>query len=429
MSFRVTRPPAELVELGRAALDVARDQMPVLAGIRSEVAGTRPLQAQRVAGCVHLTKETGVLVELLVAAGAEVAWTGGDEVSTQDEVAAALAAEGVEVFGRRGMTTAEVEQAVTETLGAFQDGPTLLVDNGTRLIEAALSAPGTVPRLVAATEKTTEGCRRVREWAEQGRLRFPVVNVNDLVTKWEVDNTYGTGQSTVDGIVRATGVLLAGKRFVVVGFGQVGRGVALRARGMGARVVVCCRSARTAVRARLAGFPVLPPHEALVGADIVCTATGYPDVLTGEHLDALPGGAVLCNTGHSVTEINLADLAERTRETKRIRPHVQRHILHDGRHVDLLSGGGLINLDAAEGNPSEVMDITFANQALAVLDLAAGADRLAPGVHEVPAERDEDVARRKLAAMAVRIDAPTPEQLEVLTSGGHPGSLGERSGP
>ncbi len=388
----------DLVRAGRDALRFARSQMPVLDGIQSEAARTRPLAGHRVSGCVHLTKETGVLVELLAAAGAEVAWTGGDEVSTQDEVAEALRAAGVRVFGRRGMTTAEVEQGIDDVLAAFPAGPTIVLDNGSRMIERVVRVRSAFPELVAATEKTTEGSRRVRELD----LDFPVVTVNDIVTKWEVDNTYGTGQSTVDGILRATGALLAGKRFVVAGFGHVGRGVAIRAAGLGARVIVTCRSTGTAVRARLAGFEVLSPVKAAAQADFLCTATGYPDVVTGEQLDVLPSGAVLCNTGHSVTEINLADLAERTAGVEQVRPHVARHRLHDGRYLDLLAGGGLVNLAAGEGNPSEVMDVTFANQALAVLGLAAAVP--APGVHEVTAEQDEDVARRKLAAMGIRID-------------------------
>jgi adenosylhomocysteinase len=359
--------------------------MPVLDGIQREVAGHRPLAGHRIAGCIHLTKKTGVLVELLLAAGGEVVWTGGDEVSTQDEIAAALRDQGVRVFGWRGMTTEEV-------------GPTLVLDNGARMIGRIAADRAAFPELVAATEKTTEGSRRVRELAPD----FPVLLVNDTVTKLEVDNTLGTGQSTLDGILRATGMLLAGKRFVVFGFGHVGRGVAMRAAGLGARVIVTCRSARTAVRARLSGFEVMSPVRAAARADILCTATGYPDVVTGRELDALPTGAVLCNTGQSVTEINLSDLAKRTSRAVRIRPHVTRHLLHDGRHVDLLSGGGLVNLDAGEGNPSEVMDVTYANQALAALRL--GRERLSAGVHELTPEQDEDVARRKLEAMGVHID-------------------------
>ena len=404
MSLRVSGPAAELVERGRAALGLARDQMPVLSAIAAEAARASPLRGQRVCGCVHLTKETAVLVELLVSAGARVAWTGGDEVSTQDDVAAALAARGVEVFGRQGMSTEQVRAAMLEALGAFPGGPTLLLDNGGRMIREVLGRPRDFPAVLAATEKTTEGSRRVREWDGRGRLTFPVVSVNDLVTKWEVDNTYGTGQSTVDGILRATGALLAGKRFVVCGFGHVGRGVAMRAAGMGARVIVTCRTARTAVRARLAGFEVLPLPEAAAVADILCTATGYPDVIAGRHLDRLPDRAVICNTGHSVTEINLADLRARTRKVELVRPHVRRHLLTDGRRVDLLGEGGLVNLAAAEGNPSEVMDVTFANQALAMLQLPGRAATLGPGVHEVAAGQDAEVARRKLATLGIRFD-------------------------
>jgi adenosylhomocysteinase len=404
MSWLVGDPQEDLVRRGRAALALARSQMPLLNGIQAEAAEARPLAGHRLVGCVHLTKETGVLVQLLVAGGAEVAWTGGDEVSTQDDVAAALSAEGVRVFGRRGMTTAEVGAAAAEAFGAFPDGPTMILDNGARLIEMAAASLDRHPQLRGATEKTSEGSRRVRELGATTAFPFPVISVNDVVTKWEVDNTYGTGQSTLDGILRATGMFLAGKRFVVCGFGHVGRGVALRARGLGARVVVVCRSAKTAVRARVAGYEVLPLESAARIADIVCTATGRPDVVTAEHLALLPSGAVLCNTGHSTAEINLADLRARTVATEQVRPHVRRHQLDDGRYLDLLSGGGLVNLDAAEGNPSEVMDVTFANQALVTLDLAGRPDRYEPGVQDVDAVQDEEVARRKLAAMGVRFD-------------------------
>jgi adenosylhomocysteinase len=389
----------DLVRAGRDALRVARNEMPVLDGIQRELSGRRPLAGHRIAGCMHLTKKTGVLVELLVAAGGEVVWTGGDEVSTQDEVAAALRDQGVRVFGWRGMTTEEVERGIEHVLYAFPAGPTLVLDNGARMISRIAADRAAFPELVAATEKTTEGSRQVRELSPD----FPVLLVNDTVTKLEVDNTLGTGQSTLDGILRATGMLLAGKRFVVFGFGHVGRGVAMRAAGLGARVIVTCRSARTAVRARLSGFEVMSPVRAAARADVLCTATGYPDVVTGREIDALPTGAVLCNTGRSITEINLSDLAKRTSRALRIRPHVTRHLLHNGRHVDLLSGGGLVNLDAGEGNPSEVMDVTFANQALAALRL--GRERLSPGVHDLTPEEDEDVARRKLEAMGVRIDS------------------------
>jgi adenosylhomocysteinase len=404
---RIEEPPADLVRAGRDLLESARDRMPVLESIRREAAASRCLEGQRISGCIHLTRATGVLVELLLAAGAQIAWTGGDEVSTENEVAAALADGGVAVFGHRGMTTAEVLEGVELTLGAFPRGPTLVLDNGARMIGRVLDGPSRYPELLAATEKTTEGSRRVRAWARDGRLDFPVLSVNDLVTKWEVDNTYGTGQSTVDGILRATGMLLAGKRFVVCGFGHVGRGVAVRAAGMGARVIVACRSAATAVRARLAGYEALSTLRAAEVADILCTATGYAGVITGRHLDRLPDGAVLCNTGHSVTEIDLTALEARTERSYPVRPHMRRHVLHDGRRLDLLSGGRLVNLDAAEGNPCEVMDVTFANQALAALLLGSGgAKEFPPGVHEVPDGQDEQVARRKLTAMGVRIDTP-----------------------
>ncbi|MEU6267977.1 adenosylhomocysteinase [Saccharopolyspora shandongensis] len=427
MTWAVSPTDAELVAQGEEALRAARSQMPVLDGLQADLRASQPLRGHRISGCAHLTKQTGVLVELLAAAGAEVAWTGGNEVSTQDDVAAALAKTGVRVFGRRGMTPAAVQEAVVECARAFDGGPTLAIDSGAAMLRTIVQEPEAFPNLVAATEKTAEGSQLLRDELRP-RLTFPVVLVNDVVTKWEVDNTHGTGQSTLDGILRATGAFLAGKRFVVCGYGHVGRGLARRARGMGARVTITCRSELTAIRARLDGFDVQPMAVAARSADLVCTATGQPDVVTGEHLDLLPSGAILCNTGHSVVEINLADLARRTDYAVEVGPHVQRHFLANGRHVDLLSGGGLVNLDAAEGNPSEAMDLTFTNQALAVLDLAAKAGELAPGVHEVDQEQDEEVARRKLRRLGIGWDAEVSARPRPLYGSALRSPLDHRSG-
>lgn len=398
--------PTALVESGRRAIDRASAAMPVVARLRAEHASGRPLAGHRIAGSVQLTKETAVLVRSLVGAGARVAWTSGDEVSTQDDVAAAVAAEGVQVFAHSRMTTREVDEAIESVLDAFDEPPTLLVDNGGRLIASALDRPPAYYATIrAATEKTSVGVHRLRALDVAGRLTFPVVAINDAITKQMIDSTHGTGQSTIDGILRATGMLLAGKVFVVVGYGHVGPGVAFRARGMGARVIVCCRSARTAVRARLAGFVVLSMDRAAELGDVFCTATGQDGVIVGRHMDRMKDGAVLCNVGHSVTEIDLDDLAARAVDVEDLRPHMTQYRLRDGRRLMLLARGGLVNLGAAEGNASEVMDVTFAHQLLAVVRLADRAGDLAPGMHEVSEEEEERVAALKLAAMGVRCDA------------------------
>ena len=393
-----------LIESGRRALAAARAEMPVLEAIREELEGSTPLAGERIAGCLHLTKETGVLIQLLRAAGAEIAWTGGDEVSTQDDVSAALSDEGVATYGRRGMTSDEVAAEIGNVLAHFDDGPTIIIDNGARLIFQALGSPERFAALRFATEKTTEGCAELRDYAQEQQIGLPIYLVNDVVTKWEVDNTFGTGQSTLDGILRATGKLIAGKTFCVCGYGHVGRGVAMRAAGQGARVLVVCRSAATAIRATLDGFRVLPVEKAIAEADILCTATGQPGIVTADHLALAKDGITLCNTGHSVTEIDVEALERLAIENRASSDLVTSYSLADGRVLNLIGRGGLVNLAAAAGNPSEVMDVTFANQALSVLD-AARRESSTAGLHEITEAQDESVALRKLTAMGVRCDA------------------------
>lgn len=400
----------DMIADGRAALARARDEMPVLGAIQQELGNEKPLKGAKIAGCLHLTKETGVLIQLLQAAGADIAWTGGDEVSTQDEIAAALSDDGVTVFGKRGMTTQEVDAEIERTLAHHKGGPTIIIDNGARLIRDALAQPARYPELQFVTEKTTEGCAELREIARSTDITLPIYLVNDVVTKWEVDNTFGTGQSTLDGILRATGKLIAGKCFCVCGYGHVGRGVAMRAAGQGARVIVVCRSSETAVRATLDGFQVLPLYQAIARADILCTATGFPGIVRAQHLVMARDGITLCNTGHSVTEIDVEALGQLAKSSEPISDTIQRFTMADGRRIDLIGRGGLVNLAAAAGNPSEVMDVTFANQALSVLDAARAMDELRPGLHEITEEQDESVALRKLQAMGVRCDAEMREE-------------------
>jgi adenosylhomocysteinase len=417
----------ELLAQGRDSVSRTAEQMPVLSRLTEEARTTQPLAGHRIAGCVHLTRQTGVLINALVAAGARIAWTGGDEMSTQDDVAAALAADGVAVFGRSKMTTGEVTASIGSVLDEFPDGPTMLVDNGARMIREALDRDkGFQVTIIGGTEKTTEGVRALTE--VQDRLTFPVLAVNSSIIKLTVDNGHGTGQSTLDGVLRATAILLAGKTVVVVGFGPVGHGVAARARAMGARVIVVCRSPRTAVRARLAGFGVAPLESAVAEADLVCTATGFDRVIVGSHLDRLRDGAILCNTGRSMTEIALDELADRTVKIEQIRPHVTRYVLNDGRKISLLAQGGLVNLAAAEGNASEVMDLTFAHQYLAILRLAREPQE--PGLYPVPAAEDEAVAALKLEAMGIRHDQSRAGDAKAQPAAfGHDDAAGPEDGP
>lgn len=409
-----------LLARGRESIARTAEEMPVLFRLTEEARTSQPLAGHRIAGCVHLTRQTGVLIRALLAAGARIAWTGGDELSTQDDAAAALAADGVAVFARSGITTDEVTASIDRVLEEFPEGPTILVDNGSNLIRKALDRDEEFQSgITGATEKTTEGVRALE--ALKPRLTFPVLAVNSSVIKLTVDNGHGTGQSTLDGILRATAMLLAGKIVLVVGFGPVGQGVATRARAMGARVIISCRSPRTAIRARLAGFSVAPLEHAIAEADLVCTATGFDRVIVGSHLDRLRDGATLCNTGRSMTEIALDELAGRSVATLQVRKHVTRYLLRDGRKINVLAGGGLVNLAAAEGNPSEVMDLTFAHQYLAILRLAR--ERQQPGIHPVSAAEDEEVAALKLAVLGVRYDGPAETAAATTDPLGHQGAF------
>jgi adenosylhomocysteinase len=400
-----------LADQGRRSLELAESRMPVLKELRRRYAPERPFAGQRLAGCLHLTKETGVLVRALQESGAQVAWTGGNQVSTQDDVAAALVQEGVSVFSWQGMTKEELDWTIDAVATCWNDPPTLLLDDGADLITAVHAKhPAMLGRVLGGTDKTTTGVERLRAMAAAGKLAFPVIGCNDVVTKWEFDNIYGTGQSTIDGILRAAGILLAGKTFVVAGFGHVGRGVALRAAGMGAQVIVTCIRATTALRAALEGFRVMPMIDAAPLGDVFCTTTGMTDVITGPHLDAMKDGAILANAGHSDCEINLSDLRARTVSTRDVRPAVREHLLAGGKRLLLLSDGGLVNLAAAEGNPSEVMDLSFANQFMGLLRLVESRGSLAPGVHDLTDEQDQTIARLKLRLMGVELDELTADQ-------------------
>ncbi|MEV0703349.1 adenosylhomocysteinase [Saccharopolyspora sp. NPDC050389] len=388
---------------GRRQIDWSLQCMPVIRTLLEEHRDAKPFAGHRIAVCVHITKETAALVRVLSELGAEVAITGGNPQTTQDDVAHALAADGVSVFGWRGMTESEVEDGVTFVQNAFSAVPTLVVDDGGHLISRLhADHPEWLPEIRGGVEKTTAGVRRLSAMDAAGELRLPTLAVNDVSTKWDFDNTYGVGQSTIDGIIRASGLLLAGRTFVVVGFGHVGRGIAIRARGHGAHVVVACRSARTALRAALEGFRVEPIADAIAHADFVCTATGLPDVVAAEHLDAAKDGVVLCNSGWSNIEIELAALRERTESVERVRNQMDVHRLRSGKRIVLLSEGGMVNLDAAEGNPSEVMDLGYANVVLSLLQLLENPP--APGLHTPPDAQDQAVARLKLASMGVTID-------------------------
>jgi adenosylhomocysteinase len=413
-------PDAALAAAGEDRIAWAAAQMPVLRSIRERFAAERPLEGVTVAACLHVTAETANLVRALVAGGARTALCAANPLSTQDEVAAALAqTDGAEVHAARG-EDADAYVAHVQALVALE--PDVTLDDGADLVSAVhLLAPAHAPRMRGAMEETTTGLLRVRQLEAEGRLRCPVLAVNECWAERMLNDRFGTGQSVLDGILRATNLLLAGRTVVVLGYGWTGRGVALRARGAGAAVIVCEVDPMRALEARMEGFEVLPSLRAADRGDVFITVTGSTGVLRGEHFERMKDGAVLANAGHFDVEIDLPALREVARGgVREVLPLVESYDLGD-RRLHLLARGRVVNLAAALGHPAEVMDVSFATQALCVEDLVRGADR-APGLHAVPEAIDREVARLKLAALGVELDRPTSEQQAYRSSWGvHPG--------
>ncbi len=410
---RVKVADPSLAEAGQRRIAWAESRMPVMMELRRRYENERPLEGQRIAGCLHVTKETAVLVRTLIAGGAEVSWSGCNPLSTQDDVAAALAAEGTSIFAWHGLSVDEFYECIEQTL-RFR--PTLTLDDGADLIISIHAKhPDLAGEVLGGTEETTTGVHRLRAMADEEKLLYPVIAVNDAETKWDFDNVYGTGQSSIDGILRATSVLLAGKNFVVAGFGHCGRGCAQRARGLGANVIVTEINPIAALKAVLEGFRVLPMEEAARVGDIFITATGMKDVIVGRHFDAMKNGAIVCNTGHYDCELNLEDLAALAKGVEEVRANNERYTLRDGREIFVLAKGRLVNLAAAEGHPSEVMDMSFANQFMSMIRLAREGHAFEKRVYDIPASQDSEIATIKLGCMGMQIDALTPEQVAYLT--------------
>jgi len=403
-----------LADAGRLKIEWAATRMPVLARLRDRHSNEKPLSGFRISGCLHITKETAVLVEALRAAGAETAWSGCNPLSTQDDVAAALAKEGVSVYGWRGLNTEEYYWCIDQTID-FK--PNLTLDDGADLV-MRLHEKGAdrLKGVIGGTEETTTGVHRLRAMHEAGQLRYPIIAVNDAETKWDFDNVWGTGQSSIDGIIRATNVLIAGKNFAVAGYGHCGRGVAMRAAGLGARPIICEVDPLKALKAAMEGFEVATMMEAAKIGDIFITATGCKDVITTDHMERMKDGAILCNTGHFNVEVSVQDLERIAVKKREIRPNNVEYTLRDGRRLYLLAEGRLVNLAAAEGHPSEIMDMSFANQFLSLLHLAKEGRTMRPGVYNVSKEQDQEVARTKLETMGIRVDTLTPEQERYLKS-------------
>ncbi len=409
--FRIRDPG--LAGKGRVSIEWAEMHMPVLLELRRIYSAAKPLKGLKISACLHVTKETAVLVETLKEWGAEVYLAPSNPLSTQDEVAAALVESGIHVYAWRGMTGDEYWWAI-KTVASIE--PDIIIDDGGDLhatmhkhyVEAA-------KKLKGGTEETTTGVIRLRALERQGKLLYPVFAVNNALTKFLFDNRYGTGQSTVDGVLRATNILLAGKTVVVAGYGWVGRGIAMRMRGMGARVIVTEVDPIRALEAVMDGFTVMKMDEAAKIGDIFITATGNINVITRKHFEVMKNGAILANAGHFNVEINVKELEEMAVRKRNVRPNVTEYTMPDGRKLYLLAEGRLVNLVAAEGHPSEVMDMSFSNQALAVLRLAKEGEKLPPKVYGVPREQDELVARLKLKSMGIEIDELTDEQREYLS--------------
>lgn len=406
----------DLAPSGRLRMEWAEQEMPVLQGIREQFGSERPLAGLRVSACLHVTTETGNLMRTLQAGGADVVLTASNPLSTQDDVAASLVSHfEIPVYARKGEDN---ETYYRHIHAALDHKPHITMDDGADLVSTLhKDRRELLTGIVGGTEETTTGVIRLRAMAKDGKLEFPVIAVNDALTKHLFDNRYGTGQSTLDGVIRATNYLIAGKTIVVAGYGWCSKGIANRASGLGGNVIVTEIDPLKALEAVMDGFRVMPMQEAAKVGDIFITATGDINVLNTSHFEAMKDGAIIANSGHFNVEINIPGLAAMAvDEPRRVREFVQQYTLSDGRKINLLGEGRLVNLAAAEGHPASVMDMSFANQALSATYMKTHADTLERKVYAVPEEVDQEIARIKLAAMGVNIDTLTPEQESYLNS-------------
>ena len=404
-----------LAPQGKRRIDWAEREMPVLRLIRERFAAEEPLKGVRLVACAHITTETANLARALQAGGAEALLIASNPLSTQDDVAASLVSDyGIPVYAMKGESTDTYRRHVQTALDFLPD---IIIDDGSDVVATLIKEkPEHTKKLLGTTEETTTGIVRLRAMQTAGVLTFPSIAVNNAQTKHFFDNRYGTGQSTLDGIIRATNILLAGRALVVVGYGWCGKGVALRARGMGANVVVTEIDPIKAVEAVMDGFRVMPIAAAAAIGDIFVTVTGNRHVIDREHFAVMKDGAIVCNSGHFDLELNLVALREMSEAPVQVRPFVEEYRTNEGRRINVLGEGRLINLTAAEGHPASVMDMSFANQALSVEYLVKNKGKLGPGVHLLPPEVDQEIASLKLRALGISIDTLTAEQLEYLSS-------------
>jgi adenosylhomocysteinase len=404
-----------LAEGGRRRIEWADQEMPVLRQIRERFARERPLQGTRIAACLHVTTETANLMRTLQAGGADVVVCASNPLSTQDDVAASLVTHfEIPVYAIKGEDNETYYRHIHQ---ALDHEPQMTMDDGADLVSTLHKDRRELLEAVSGgTEETTTGVIRLRAMATAGALQYPIIAVNDAMTKHFFDNRYGTGQSTIDGIVRATNILLAGKTFVISGYGWCGRGLAMRARGMGANIIVTEVDPLVALEAVMDGFRVMPMEQAAPLGDIFCTLTGDIHVLDRRHFERMKDGAILANSGHFNVEINLPALEEMSTGKQRVREFVEQYTLKDGRRINILGEGRLVNLAAAEGHPASVMDMSFANQALSSEYMLSHSGELSNAVHTIPEEIDREIARLKLDSMGVRIDVLTEEQTRYLNS-------------
>ena len=405
---------------GRMRIEWAESRMPVLMKLREEYSQSKPFAGYKITGCLHVTKETAVLCETLKACGAEVAWSGCNPLSTNDSVAAALAMgpngdeDGIEIYAWYGQDTEGFYWSIDRSIDKTPD---TTLDDGADLIFRVHSAfPEKLADIIGGSEETTTGVHRLRAMADDGKLGYPVYAVNDAETKWDFDNVYGTGQSTLDGILRGSSVLIAGKNFVVAGYGHCGRGVAMRAKGMGANVIVTEINPVRALEAAMDGHRVMSMLEASSIGDIFITLTGGIKAVARPHIEVMKDGAIIANSGHFNVEIEIEVLEEMADAKQGVRPMVDEYLMQDGRKLYLLGEGRLINLAAAEGHPSAVMDMSFANQALCAEYMAQTAHTLEKKVYAVPTDIDQEIGALKLRAMGITIDTLTTEQQKYLDS-------------
>ena len=404
-----------LAAAGKNQIEWADMDMPVLASIRKRFAQEKPLQGIRIAACCHVTKETANLARTLKEGGADAVLIASNPLSTQDDVAASLVKDyGIPVYAIKGEDTATYVKHVNI---ALDHKPQIIIDDGSDVVATLIKErPGQINDIIGTTEETTTGIVRLKAMEKDGVLTFPAFAVNDSQTKHFFDNRYGTGQSTLDGIIRGTNMLIAGKTVVVVGYGWCGKGCAMRARGLGANVVVTEVNPVKAIEAVMDGFKVMPMNEAAKEGDLFITVTGNRHVINVEHFKQMKDFAIVCNSGHFDLELDMAGLNKMTTEKKKIRPFLDRHTLSNGKSVLVIGEGRLVNLAAAEGHPACVMDMSFANQALAVEKLILNRGKLENKVHVLPEEVDQEIAALKLASMGVKIDTLTPEMVEYMNS-------------